>query len=176
MPLHKNLIILPLILVQFLILVSNPTKLPCFVHTSAAVPFITSISIDVTAILKFLASTLNINPFRLIHFRIVDDAPSTTSRTHDGAGSLKYSSVGNGVGIFVVGRDVGFLDVGATVVGILVIIFVGCRDEGVIVGVIVCFGILVGIFVGCRDDGFNVGLAVVGFPDVGLVVGNFVVG
>jgi hypothetical protein len=83
---------------------------------------------------------------------------------------LKYSSVGDVVGIFVVGRDVGFLDVGATVVGILVRIFVGCRDEGVIVG------ILVGIFVGCRDDGFNVGLAVVGFPDVGLVVGNFVVG
>jgi hypothetical protein len=48
--------------------------------------------------------------------------------------------------------------------------------QAVIVGVIVCFGILVGIFVGCRDDGFNVGLAVVGFPDVGLVVGNFFVG
>jgi hypothetical protein len=90
---------------------------------------------------------------------------------------LKYSSVGNGVGIFVVGRDVGFLDVGATVVGIVVVIFVGCRDEGVIVGFLDVgerVGILVGIFVGCRDDGFNVGRVVVGFPDVGLVVGNFV--
>jgi hypothetical protein len=96
---------------------------------------------------------------------------------------LKYSSVGDDVGIFVVDRDDGFLDVGATVVGIVVEIFVGCRDEGVIVGILDVgdsVGFLVGIFVGCRDDDFVVGLVVVGFPDVGLAVGlavgNFAVG
>lgn len=143
----------PCILVQLLILVSNPTKLPCFVHTSAAVPFITSISIDVTAILTFLASTLNINPFRLIHLRVVDGAPSTTSLTHVGAGSLNIALVGNDVGIFVVGFTV----------GLIVVAFVGCRDD--------CF--TVGLAVGCRDDGFIDGLAV-GFLDVGATVGRVV--
>ena len=140
---------LPCILVQLLILVSNPTKLPCFVHTSAAVPFITSISIDVTAILKFLASTLNINPFRLIHLRVVE-SPATTSLTHAGAGSLKYSLVGNGVGILV-----------------------GCRDDGFMVGLAVGF-------LGFRDEGFIVGrmegLRVVGDIFVGFDVGDFVAG
>jgi len=144
---------LPCILVQLLILVSNPTKLPCFVHTSAAVPFITSISIDVTAILKFLASTLNINPFRLIHLRVVE-SPATTSLTHAGAGSLNIALVGDGVGILVCCRDDGFM------VG-LAVGFLGFRDEGFIVGRMEGLRVVGDIFVGFDVGDFVAGDAIV---------------
>ena len=75
--------VLPVFLVQSLIFASNPKKLPCLVHISAAVPFMTSISIEMIAIVTFFASTSNIMPFRLIHLRLVESPVNT--RAHAGA-------------------------------------------------------------------------------------------
>ena len=85
----------------------------------------------------------------------VVESPATTSLTHAGAGSLKYSLVLDDVGIFVVGFTV----------GLIAVAFVGFRDNG----------FTVGLAVGCRDDGFIDGLAV-GFLDVGRMLGLLVVG
>lgn len=112
----------------------------------------------------------------------VVESPATTSLTHAGAGSLKYSLVLDDVGIFVVGFTVGLIAVafvGFRDNGFTVGLAVGCRDDGFIDGLAVGFldvgatvGRLDGIFLGCRDEGF----IVVGFLDVGRMLGLLVVG